>query len=195
MPLVAELDGTRMVSIDLDDDAWDALRLRSRGGALRFSGCGAAAYLRTSRRGLRHFVHAPGTGSCDAHGKESPAHMQAKALIVAAARAAGWQAEPEVPGPGYQADVLATSPTGVRLNFEVQLAREGDTDYRTRSERRVADGCRVLWLTRYPLAPRHAGGPTRSLCRTRGPRRSGSWRPRGSGSPCFSIGCALSRKR
>ncbi|GCE75665.1 hypothetical protein [Cellulomonas biazotea] len=154
MPLVAEVDGARVVSIDLDDDAWDALRLRSRGGALRFPACASAAYLRTSRRGLRHFAHAPGAGGCGAHGDESAAHMQAKALIIAAARAAGWQAEPEVPGPGYQADVLTTSPTGVRLNFEVQLAREEDTDYRTRSLRRTADGCRVLWLTRYPLPPR-----------------------------------------
>src|SRR4051794_2167374 len=122
MPLVAEIDGSRVVSIDLDDDAWDALRLKSRGGALTFRDCGTAAYLPTSRRGLRHFAPAAGSGGCDAHANESAAHMHAKTLIIAAARAAGWQAEPEVPGPGYQADVLATSPTGVRLNFEVQLA-------------------------------------------------------------------------
>lgn len=155
MPLVAELDGVRVVSIDLDDDEWDALRMKSRGGALRFRDCSSAAYLRTSHRGLRHFAHAPGAGGCDAHANESVAHMQVKALIIVAARAAGWQAQPEVPGPGYQADVLATSPAGMRLNFEVQLSREEDTDYRTRSTRRTADGCRVLWLTRYPLAPRN----------------------------------------
>ncbi|WP_182113133.1 hypothetical protein [Actinotalea sp. JY-7876] len=159
MPLVAELDGVRVVSIDLDDDAWDALRSRSRSGTLRFRDCASAAYLRTSRRGLRHFAHAPGAGGCGAHGNESAAHMQAKSLIIAAARAAGWQAEPEVPGPGYQADVLTTSPRGVRLNFEVQLAREEDTDYRTRTLRRTADGCRVLWLTRYPLPPRRDWEP------------------------------------
>ncbi|GAA2719290.1 hypothetical protein [Cellulomonas aerilata] len=154
MPLAAELDGRRLVSIDLDDEAWDALRLKSRVGALRFRDCASAAYLRTSRGGLRHFAHAPGAGGCTAHGNESAAHMQAKSLVIAAARAAGWHAEPEVPGPGYQADVLATSPTGVRLNFEIQLSREEDTDYRTRSMRRNADGCRVLWFTRYPFPPR-----------------------------------------
>ncbi len=155
MPLVAELEGERMVSIDLDDDEWDALRVKSRGGALRFRGCDSAAYLRTSRRGLRHFAHAPGAGGCVAHASESAAHMQAKSIIITAARAVGWQGEPEVSGPGYQADVLATSPTGMRLNFEIQLAREEDTDYRVRSERRTTDGCRVLWFTRYPLAPRN----------------------------------------
>lgn len=159
MPLVAELEGARVVSIDLDDDAWDALRARSREGALRFRDCASVAYLRTSRRGLRHFAHAPGAGRCSAHGNESVAHMQAKSLIIAAARAVGWRAEPEVPGPGYQADVLATSPAGVRLNFEVQLAREEDADYRTRSLRRTADGCRVLWLTRYPLPQRRGWEP------------------------------------
>ncbi|MCL3862067.1 competence protein CoiA [Actinotalea sp. K2] len=146
VPLVALADGNRVVSTFLDSLEWDALRRDSRQGLVTLPGCGTPAYLRRSRAGLQHFVHQPGTAAgCSNHEAESPAHLRAKALIVDAARAVDWEAEPEVPGPGYVADVLAARDRR-RVVFEVQMSEQAGTDYRDRTAVRVADGVEVVWL-------------------------------------------------
>lgn len=159
MPLVAVVEGQRVVSMTLGTDDWDALRRRSRAGDVLLAGCGSRAYLRTSRGGLQHFAHAPGSSGCGDHEGEGPAHLRAKAAIVEAGIAAGWDAEPEVPGAGFVADVMAWHSDGRRLVFEVQLAAQDATEYRDRTAVRVADGAEVVWFARVPDARRQWGPP------------------------------------
>jgi len=149
MPLVALDRGERVVSIALAADEWEALRRRARAGAVTLPGCGSQAYLRRSRSGLPHFVHQPGAAKCAAHAEESPAHVRAKAAIVEAARRARWSAEPEVPGDGFLADVVA-SRGGRRVAFEVQLSPQAEVDYRDRTRVRADAGLEVVWLARIP---------------------------------------------
>jgi competence CoiA-like predicted nuclease len=63
---------------------------------------------------------------------------------------AGWHAELEVPAASgwWRADVLATSPAGSqRMAWEAQLSSITVVDIRQRTERFVADGVAVCWVT------------------------------------------------
>lgn len=160
MPLVASVDGERVVSFDCDERTWTTLRARSRAGEVLLR-CGSPAYLRANRSGLRHFAHQPRT-TCTDHLGESPRHLAAKRELIMIARAAGWAAAPEVPGPGYIADVQATAPDGRRVIFEVQLSEQSPEHYRERTKQRTSDGARVLWLAKV-RPPRSSYAPANPL--------------------------------
>ena len=71
---------------------------------------------------MRFFAHDADAPNCGLAG-ESLAHRLLKIELASAIRAAGWHAELEVPGNGWRADVLATSPDGkTRMAWEAQLA-------------------------------------------------------------------------
>jgi hypothetical protein len=110
--------------------------------------CGSPGHLKTSKLGTRFFAHNPGSGACDSHGRETPEHLLAKTIIVEAALAAGWSAEPEVPGGGWIADVLADNGTA-KIAFEVQWSRQTADDYRKRQDRYNASGVRGAWFVRH----------------------------------------------
>jgi hypothetical protein len=109
--------------------------------------CGAAAYLRTSKLGVRHFAHRA-SGDCATHPKETGQHLLAKDIIMRAARAAGWDAEPEVHGDGWVADVLA-SDGARRVAFEVQWSAQTRDEFERRQARYAAEGIRCAWFTRH----------------------------------------------
>ena len=147
MPLRADLDSQPVVASEVSDRVWEQLRLVSRAALERlvFPVCGTGALLRTSPLGTRHFVHRPGT-SCAAHPGEGQEHLAAKAVIVAAATAAGWDAVPEQPGSGWVADVLAARGR-LRVALEVQWSRQSRERYAERQRAYDADGVRAVWFS------------------------------------------------
>ncbi len=105
-----------------------------------------------SRSGLRFFAHAPGSPDCATKG-ESARHLFLKSLFAKTFRAAGWDAELEVQGNGWRADVLVSSPHGRRLAVEVQLAGISVADVEERAARHCRSGVDTLWVVegRRPL--------------------------------------------
>ncbi len=82
---------------------------------------------------------------------ETAAHQGAKQVIIDAARAAGWDAQSEVIGDGWRADVLAARGS-IKIAFEVQwsfLSLEGAL---ARQDRYDRDGVRGCWFFRTPPA-------------------------------------------
>lgn len=158
VPLVAEVDGERRVSVLLSDGEWVDLQQQVRKGdaVVTMVGCGSPGYPRTSRLGTRHFAHRA-KSDCGAHGPESAQHLLAKALLVQAATGAGWLAQPEVAGDGWVADVLATRES-TKVAFEVQWSRQTADEYRLRQERYRHSGVRCAWFARHTASVPPAAG-------------------------------------
>lgn len=148
MPLRALLDGQSVVSTQLDDPAWDAARraVRADRGALRMACCGHEGRPWRSRRGLRYFRHQP-HADCAVGAGETADHLEAKAVVAAAAQEAGWTASVEVAGPGWVADVLAER-DGVRVALEVQWSAQTLERYQERQEAYRAAGVHGVWFAR-----------------------------------------------
>ena len=96
MPLRAYIEDKEIVSIDLNDEEWSALkaRLKAKEIVLTLPCCGQEGFLRTSNRGLKHFVHLKSANPCDWK-PESAEHLKAKVAIMEACREQGWNAIPE----------------------------------------------------------------------------------------------------
>ncbi len=109
---------------------------------------GSRAFPRQSRTGLRHFVHRAGRGCCADHPGETPQHLAAKTVIVRAALRAGWDAVPEHQGPGWVADVLASS-RGRRVALEVQWSRQTGQRYRERPQAYQDSDVWAVWFVRH----------------------------------------------
>jgi hypothetical protein len=148
MPLVAMIDGHRTVSSLLTAPAWTALQQATRARTTDVTlGCGKPGHLRVSPLGLQFFAHNPG-GTCSDHGDESEQHLRAKDIIVRAAIAAGWDAQPEVRGDGWTADVLATK-GDQRVALEVQWSQQTAAEYAYRQNRYAANAVRCVWFARH----------------------------------------------
>jgi hypothetical protein len=148
VPVVAQVDGVRTVSLALDEQEWTALKAAVRAGTAELMlSCGMPGHLKTSPLGTRFFAHDPRAG-CGAHGPESAAHLMAKQEIVNAVRATGWSAEPEVAGDGWIADVLAEHGSA-RVAFEEQWSRQTAEEYRARQQRYAEAGIRGAWSVRH----------------------------------------------
>lgn len=95
MPLVAVVDGERVVSTLLSSADWSVLKddVRAKRRTVTLP-CGYAGHAKTSRLGTPYFAHNPGGDGCSAG--ETAEHLLAKAIIVRAATEAGWTAEPEI---------------------------------------------------------------------------------------------------
>ena len=165
MPLIALVDGDRTVSLDLPAEAWDDLSKRRKSGkaTVTLVGCEQPGFLRRSKHGLQHFVHAT-AGDCISHEQETPDHRAAKSVAYRAVIDAGWEAEvevPDAPGPnsGWIADVLATREP-VRVAVEIQWSRQDHDEFIRRQERYTGSGVRAVWFARHtdhlPAAPAEA---------------------------------------
>lgn len=127
--------------------AWEDLHRRRPRPPLSCRECGHGLHAKVSPTGLRFFAHDRGAPECCLSG-ESIAHRLLKVELASAIRAAGWHVELEMPGDGWRADVLATSPDGItRMAWEAQLAPATVDELRERTERMTAEGVSVCWVT------------------------------------------------
>ena len=160
MPLTAILDGTMPLdSTHIDSAEWAGLHDVRPRRDLRCRGCGALMHAKVSSTGLRFFAHDRQVTSCPSLG-ETAEHRQLKQMLAELIRSLGCTAEIEaIPATGddegWRADVLGTSPGGIRVAFEVQLAAMTLEEGRRRTERYAADGIGCLWVS-----PRHAAWMT-----------------------------------
>lgn len=139
-------------SFELTDAEWEALRAENRRSAnLQMPCCEAKVTFKTSKLGKRFFAH---KAKAVCHYKpETEHHIRIKEAAVRAAREAGWTAQTEVAGVSadgerWIADVLATSPKGTKIAFEVQWSKQGDQVSTERQQRYERSGIRCLWLFR-----------------------------------------------
>lgn len=115
--------------------------------ALTCRACSALMSAKMSKNQVRFFAHRAEASDCPTLG-ESVAHRLLKLELASAIREAGWHADLEVPGNGWRADVLATSPDGCRrIAWEAQLASSTVLDLEQRTATMAADRVEVCWIT------------------------------------------------
>ncbi|AMM31617.1 hypothetical protein SA2016_0931 [Sinomonas atrocyanea] len=146
MPLAAVLSEERVDASQLDDGAWEALRQRYKAGETLLMPCGQPGVPRRSKLGLKHFAHKPGQ-NCPLHWDETQEHLELKALLAKAARAAGWEATLEFAADdrSWIADVLVTDGSR-RIALEVQWSPQSEDDFVRRQRRYAAAGLECLWF-------------------------------------------------
>lgn len=147
MPLVATVAGRRLEAWAITADEWTALKSSYRQLELTMT-CGQGGVPKTSPRGKQFFAHKP-NAHCQLHdgGPETPEHLAAKAVIAAAARAAGWSATVEYAAPdrSWIADVLVERGSR-RVAIEVQWSPQTEADFQHRQTRYTDAGLECFWL-------------------------------------------------
>lgn len=136
--LVASLDSTRI----------DA-SLAKRGPEYRCPKCDAVVILKQGRIVIDHFAHKPPTDCTWAAG-ETRAHLEAKALVKAAVVGRGLKAEAEfivntLPG-DRRADVMAWSPKGLQIAFELQHTPIDLNQIEARASSYARIGVAQIWI-------------------------------------------------
>lgn len=114
MPFVAMLGAERVVSLELDEIQWAALR----GKELTMPGCGVRAIAKSSSLGTHFFAHYSASACTIIHKPESRQHRALKAAVYhLIGHTLGWRAVLEHPGPErrWVADVLAIGRPAHRL--------------------------------------------------------------------------------
>lgn len=144
MPLSAYVNGERRVSLQLNTDEWKSLKaLKPR---IELCCCRAKGFMRVSKLGTQHFVHARKNPACSSP-PESPEHLMLKAIVVEAIQGTGWSADVEVAAPdgSWRADVMALRGK-VRVALEIQLSPINAGEMKARQERYERDGVRGCWF-------------------------------------------------
>jgi len=149
--------------------------------------CGFQAFPRQSRTGLRHFVHRTGTGCADHPGETPGTWRPRRSSSRRPCRPGGTRSRnsrarprPGEQGPGWVADVLATSGRR-RVALEVQWSRQSLQRYRERQKAYQDSDMRAIWLhSSRRIAPasrrRAPGVPAQPA---RGPRQGPGPQPLG----------------
>lgn len=149
MPLVATVNGQRVVATLLNDDQWERLRADVRqGDEVLTMRCGWPGHPKVSALGTRFFAHNRGGDSCSAG--ESANHLAGKAAVMSwvADKYPDLHVDAEVTLGDRErvADVMVTWPDGQRLAIEIQYAGLSVASWRERTEDYSRFGIRVLWL-------------------------------------------------
>ena len=150
MPLRAIVNNEVIITPFLTEDEWKTLKNRVKTEKLEviLPCCEHPGYLRTSSRGLAHFVHYKKSNDCPSK-PETWQHLKAKSEIAKACRNAGWDVVTEASGDGWRADILATL-GDTKIAFEVQWSPQTleETEYR---QQKYADSdVRCCWLFKSP---------------------------------------------
>ncbi len=149
MPLRAIVGNETVLAPFLNNEEWKQLEIRIKQEKLEVTlpCCNQNAYLRTSKYGIRHFVHKI-RDNCTSE-PETWQHLKAKQEIILACRAAGYEAIPEAQGEGWRADVLATKGKA-KIAFEVQWSPQDLEETEARQKRYKDAGVRGCWFFRKP---------------------------------------------
>lgn len=145
MPLRAILDNQELLAPLLSDEEWEEFKRKKVKVILPC--CEARGYLRTSKRGIKHFVHNKKDGC--SFGSETSQHLLCKTEIVKACKAMGYDVKTEASGVDWRADVLATKQVKdelVQLAFEVQWSPQTLEETEQRQQKYARDGIRCCWL-------------------------------------------------
>ena len=130
----------------ITDEAFAAIWRARTGDRLRCRGCHAPVHAkRIEATGLRFFAHSRAAQYCPSQG-ETERHLGLKGLFADAFRRAGWQADLEVAGDDWRADVLVRGPRGQRVAVEVQLAALTLDAAQDRMRRHRVAGVTTLWV-------------------------------------------------
>lgn len=154
MPLTAQhpelglLDAT-IEGLRAGGELWPQIHKTRPRAPLVCRGCGHGLHAKVSPTGVRFFAHDAAQSDCPTAG-ESIGHRLLKLELVSAARAAGWEAELEVAGEGWRADVLATSPECRRVAWEAQLAAITTEEIQERHKTMTGTGLEVCWVADRP---------------------------------------------
>jgi hypothetical protein len=143
MPFVALLSGERINSLDISPGDWNALKQAHPDVAMPC--CRREGTLATSKLGKPFFKHIR-RGNCTSE-PESEAHRECKAIIYTTARDMRFEADTEVAGDGWIADVLVST-SQITIAFEVQLAGQTAEKTAERSSRYRASDVMPVWLTK-----------------------------------------------
>ena len=152
MPLRAYIDNEEIISIDLTNEQWNDIkkRIKSKDSLLTLPCCKQEGFLRTSSKGLKHFVHAKSNKTCDWK-PESTEHLRAKIEIIEACKENGWKAIPEFSEKNWRADVLAIH-NDKRIAFEVQWSKQSFEETKFRQDRYKESNVRGCWF--FKTAPK-----------------------------------------
>jgi competence CoiA-like predicted nuclease len=96
MPLSAYINGERQIAPLLNSSEWEALRARKP--SIELGCCRSRGFMRVSKLGTQHFVHARRSDTCTT-APESAEHLLLKSIILEAVRNAGWDGDVEVCDP------------------------------------------------------------------------------------------------
>lgn len=155
MPLSAYINGERQIAPLLDSSEWEAIRATRP--AIELGCCRSRGFMRVSKLGTQHFVHARRSDACTS-APESAEHLLLKSIILVAVRNAGWDGDVEVCSQegGWRADVMA-SKDRLRVAFEVQLSTIPFFELAARQQAYSDSGVRGCWFYGYgalnPPAP------------------------------------------
>ena len=145
MPLQALVNEKKVKSWEFSNEQWKALvkSQKSKEAEIKMACCGVRAVLKSGSR-VQHFAHKVRPEDCNWKPK-SKEHIEIQYIIARACHNAGWEADIEVQGNGYIADVLAIK-DDKSVAFEVQLSRQSLKDTMDRHQKFVDDDVTDVWL-------------------------------------------------
>lgn len=147
MPLSAYINGERQIASLLDPSEWEDLRTKKP--AIELGCCRGRGFMRVSKLGTQHFVHARRPDTC-ASAAETAEHLLLKSIVLRAVRETGWNGDVEVcdPNGAWRADVMATKGS-LRVAFEVQLSAIPFAELAARQQAYADGRVRGCWFYGY----------------------------------------------
>lgn len=148
--------GESIIAQDCSDKEWQSLRRRKPASRnLTMPCCVSPAIPKVSKLGTRFFAH-KAKATCEWK-PETENHLQLKAIVVEAARSAGWEAAPEVAGQTpdgerWTTDILL-SKGDEQIAVEIQWSSQTNEETLRRQERYRRAGVKGVWLLRQPGFP------------------------------------------
>lgn len=148
MPLRAYINNEEIISIEQTDEQWKDLkkRLKDKKASLILPCCKQEGFLRTSSKGLKHFVHSKSGHVCDWE-SESPEQLRAKIEIIEACKENGWKAIPEYSETNWRADVLAIQ-NKKRIAFQIQWRQQTLEEIKSCQKKYIKSNVRGCWFFR-----------------------------------------------
>lgn len=151
MALKALFQGQELLSSSLSNNEWADVKSKSivSPDILRTLCCNKVAYCRSSKYGVRHFVHKE-KGDCECSSNESWQHSYLKTKVAKSLQELGFDVTIEAVNNDWRADVLAEA-NGKRFAYEIQLTHQSFSIIKERHLRYLEDNVRCCWIgDQYP---------------------------------------------